>query len=298
MIKKEKRQPAKLTPVAEMKNICFPVEKIKNPAWTNSEYSYIVVGHIDGREKMLNYCSPVYELIPNSEVFPQIEAMLYKHRIGFSAKYSHINHVHFYADYIVEDPRFARKLLGTNDVIKWKWHQQMSYNGKTKLMGWGGFFRQVCDNGLCIPCRELAQYNLVIGGKHTISVRTQIEMFNVMLTRLTENISDVMDSIVDRYELLGGRMVKNPEDRIKEVLEAVGIRVIENSKFNTVNDIIFRITEELKHPDMRAYGGKISDWFVYNGINQYINDNDRNSTLPEKRNDLDTKVLEYLLENA
>ena len=293
-----KESKSKLTPVASRDDICFPVHKIKNPEWTNSDHSRIIVGLIDGKRKMLNYCSPIYELIRNSEVFPKIEELFDANGIQFEAKYSHVKHVHFYADYIVKDPRFARALLGTNDIIVWKWHQQMSYNGKTKLMGWGGFFRQVCTNGLCIPCAELKQYNLSIGGKHTESVRIQLAKFDAMLKNLTNDITTVMDTIVKKYEMLGGRMVTKPEDRVTEVLKAVGITAVENSKFNTVNDIVYRITEELKKHEMRRYNGTINDRLIYNGINQYIHDNSRNTALPEKRNEVDTKVLEYLLENA
>jgi hypothetical protein len=293
-----KESKTKLTPVASRDDICFPVEVIKNPEWTNSEYSRIVVGQINGKQKMLNYCSPVYKLIPNMEVFPVIEELFNKAKIPFKASYSHINHVHFYANYIIEKPEFAHHFLGTNDIIKFKWHQQMSYNGKTKLMGWGGFYRQVCTNGLMIPCAELKQFNLRVGGKHTESVKVHIATINAMLTSLSENYATVSKTIIDKYELLGGRMVTDADERIKEVLEASNIIAVENSKFNTVDNILGRITAELEKPELAGYNGVINDWLIYNGINQYINDNERNSTLPEKRAEIDSKVLEYMLENA
>jgi hypothetical protein len=284
--------------VISREDICFPVEVIKNPEWTNSEYSRIVVGTIGGREKMLNYCSPVYELVKNADVFPKIEDLFNLHGIQFKATYSHIGHVRFYASFVIENPEFAHRFLGTNDVIKFKWHQQMSYNGKTKLMGWGGFYRQVCTNGLMIPCVELQQFNLRVGGKHTESIKVHLATIDAMLTNLVNNYSEVSEAIIKKYELLGGRMVTDVEDRITEVLEAVGITAVENSKFNTVNDITLRITSELEKPEMVGYNGVVNDWLVYNGINQYINDESRNSTLPEKRSEIDSKVLEYLLENA
>jgi hypothetical protein len=293
-----KESKSKLVPVASRNDICFPVEVIDNPAWTNSEYSKIVVATINGRQKMLNYCSPIYALIPNSDVFPKIEDLFNLHNVNFKASYSHIKDVHFYANYVIEDPNFAHRFLGTNDVIKFKWHQQMSYNGKTKLMGWGGFFRQICTNGLMIPCAELKQFNLSVGGKHTESVKVHLATIDAMLTNLVNNYSEVSKAIISKYELLGGRMVTDPKDRVTEVLKAVGITAVENSKFNTVNDIVLRITDELDKPEMRGYNGLINDWLVYNGINQYINDSNRNTALPELRAVTDSKVLEYMLENA
>lgn len=293
-----KESKSKLVPVASRNDICFPVEVRRNPRRTNSEYSKVVVGTINGAEWDLNYCSPVYALIPNSEVFPKIEDLFNLHNVQFKASYSHIGHVRFYAQYIIEDKNFAHKFLGTNDVIKFKWHQQMSYNGKTKLMGWGGFFRQICTNGLMIPCAELKQFNLSVGGKHTESIHVHLATIDAMLTNLVNNYSEVSKAIIGKYELLGGRMVTDPKDRVKEVLNAVGITAVENSKFNTINDIVLRITDELKKSEMRGYNNLVNDWLIYNGINQYINDNDRNSTLPELRAVTDSRVLEYMLENA
>ncbi len=47
-----------------------------------------------------------------------------------------------------------------------------------------------------------------------------------------------------------------------------------------------------------GYNGKVTDWLVYNGINQYIYDDSRNIVVPEKRMETDSKVFEYMLENA
>lgn len=92
-------------------------------------------------------------------------------------------------------------------------------------------------------------------------------------------------------------MVYKVEDRIKEVLGAVGITAIDNKKFNTVTNIIDKIRVESDNPTL-GYAGKISDWLIYNGINQYINDDELNIASPEKRKDKDIAVLEYLIANA
>jgi hypothetical protein len=44
---------------------------------------------------------------------------------------------------------------------------------------------------------------------------------------------------------------------------------------------------------MTAYNGKINDWLIYNGVNQYIFDDRRNIVAPEKRIETDSKVFEY-----
>jgi hypothetical protein len=59
-----------------MNEILFPVQFIENSRKTNREYSRVVVGTIDGEEMDLNYCSPRYALVPNAEIFPEIEDIL------------------------------------------------------------------------------------------------------------------------------------------------------------------------------------------------------------------------------
>jgi hypothetical protein len=44
-----------------------------------------------------------------------------------------------------------------------------------------------------------------------------------------------------------------------------------------------------------GYNGKVTDWLIYNGVNQYINDNSLNIAAPEKRMEADSKIFEYLL---
>lgn len=277
-----------------LQDLCFPVELIDNPNRTNREYSKIVTGIVDGEEFDLNYCSPIYELIPNESIFPKVEEILNAHGIAFTANYSHTNHARFYGSYVIEDPRFAHKMAGTNDVIKFIWNFQHSYNGLTKYKGIAGFYRLVCSNGLTVPVKEMNEFNLVVEGKHTSSIIRSLEEFSNILVRVTENLDTVKTKITDKYEKLGGIWVAKPEDRIKEVLMASKINIIDNAKFNTMNDIMNRIMSEANKTGL-GYNGKVNDWLIWNGINQYIYDDNRNIAAPEKRRETDSKVLEYML---
>lgn len=77
---------------SSMSDILFPVEMRENENRTNSEYSRIVVGKIDGEEWHLNYCSDVYQLVPNKDIFPKVEEVLNANGIKFESRYSHTNH--------------------------------------------------------------------------------------------------------------------------------------------------------------------------------------------------------------
>ena len=277
-----------------LENILFPVELRNNPRRTNREYSKVVTGIIDGNEIDLNYCSPVYELTPNSEIFPKIEEIFRSNGIEFNVKYYHINHVRFYANYTITDQRFSHRIGNTNDVINFMFSFQHSYNGLTKYKGIAGYYRFVCSNGLTIPVDEMKKYNLVIEGKHTNKIQSSLAAFNALFEVLINDFENINKSIVDKYEKLGGIWVEKPNDRIVEVLNAASITAVENSKFNTVDDILKRIEKEANDPNL-GYYGRINDWLIYNGINQYINDNELNVIVPEKRKVIDTNVLEYML---
>jgi len=275
----------------------FPVELKDNPRKTNREYSKVVTGTIGGEEMDLNYCSPIYELVPNEMIFPKVEEILKQHNIAYSVQYTHTHNARFYGNFVIEDPRFAYKMNGTNDVIKFIWNFQHSYNGLTKYKGIAGFYRLICTNGLVVPVEEMNDYNLCVQGKHTASILHSLDNFADILVNVTNNLGEVKTSIVKKYELLGGRWLNAPEDRVKEVLEANKIALIENAKFNTMNDITGRIMAEANQSGL-GYNGRVNDWLVYNGINQYINDDTRNIAAPEKRRETDSKVLEYMLEYA
>ena len=279
----------------ELEDLTFPVELRDNDRNTNQEYSKVVTGIIDGEEFDLNYCSPRYELVPNEMIFPKVEEILKQNNIKYSVQYSHTQNARFYGNFIIEEADFGYKMKGTNDVIKFIWNFQHSYNGLTKYKGIAGFYRLVCTNGLVVPVEEMKQYNLCVQGKHTSSILHSLDDFSAILVDVTQNLATVKTAITDKYEKLGGVWVPKPEDRIKEVLQATGIAMIENAKFNTLSDIHSRIMSEANSTGL-GYGGRVNNWLIYNGINQYINDDNLNIASPEKRRDKDSAVLEYMLE--
>jgi len=321
--------------ICTLDDLTFPVEMRDNPRRTNREYSKVVTGTLlrdvpmemddimalsqdevillhetlklnpdyhptkkVGCEVDLNYCSPVYQLVPNSDIFPRVERILKAKGIKFTAQYSHTQNTRFYGNFIIEDPRFAYIMDGTTDMIKFIWNFQHSYNGLTKYRGVAGFYRVICTNGLVVPIEEMNDYNLVIQGKHTASILHSLKEFSSIMENVTDNLGQVKTSIVQKYELLGGRWVSKVEDRVIEVLKANKITPVENSKFNTVNDILDRIEKESNAKSGLGYNGKVNDWLIYNGINQYLNDDDRNIASPEKRRETDSKVFEYMLQYA
>ena len=283
--------------ICNLQDLLFPVEVRKEEMASNKEYSYKIVGQINGADFLCNQCSDIYQLVPNSDIFPNVELVLDANDIEYEVTYKHINHVRFYADYKITDKRFAYTMKGTNDVICPLLRVQHSYNGLTKYKIIFGYFRFVCENGAVIPLEEMKRFNLVIVGKHTEAIKRSLKQLDNMLKFFAAEASQIVAAITGKYEELNSRVVTNLEDRLTEVLEATGITAVENSKFNTIDDITHRIMKEADMVGL-GYNGKVTDWLVYNGINQYINDDSRNIVVPEKRMDTDSKVFEYMLANA
>lgn len=280
-----------------LQDLLFDVELNDNPRTTNSEHSKVVTGIIDGEEMDLNYCSPRYELVPNASIFPEIESILNGGNIAFNVTYSHIANVRFYADYRITDKRFAYNMDGTTDLIYPMIRVRHSYNGMTKYAITFGYFRLVCSNGLVIPVQEMNEYNLHITGKHTTSILGSIDQLRSRLQKFVENEGNVVTRILNKYEVLGGHWIADPQKRVEEVLGANGISMVDNAKKNTVNDIINRVVEESNKVGL-GYNGRVNDWLLYNGINAYLNDDTLNISAPEKRAEKDSKVFEYMLQTA
>ena len=286
----------KLGRATEIENICFPVEVRDNPRTTNKEYSKVVVGIINGQEWDLNYCSDVYTLIPNADVFPNVERILNEKNIGYNVEYRVIDNVRFYADYNITDTNLGYRIEGTNDVIQPLIRVQHSYNGLTKYQIKFGYFRLVCTNGLTIPVEEMKEFNLCITGKHTESIKHSFLELEKMIVKFGDEAHTITNAITAKYQKLANKKVIDTKKRVIEILEGTQIAMINNSKYNTLNDITARIIEEINNPQL-GYNGQCNDWLIYNGINQYLNDDNLNVATPEARQDKDVRVLEYMLQN-
>ena len=285
------------TTICKLEDLNYEVEVIDNPFKCNDEAAKWVMGKLNNEEFFIQACSKRYELVENKLIFPNVETILKQHGIEFNVQYSHTQNVRFYANYMITDKRYGYAMSGTSDTIQPMLRVQHSYNGLTKYKIIFGYFRVVCSNGLTIPVQEMEKYNLVIIGKHTTSILRSLKQLDSLLTIFSNEAIQITKAITDKYEMLGGRMVINLQDRVTEVLHQNKIGMIDNQNFNTVNNIVNRITTEMNDTKL-GYNGKANDFLVYNGINQYLNDDSINIAAPEKRMEVDSKILEYLLENA
>ena len=243
----------------------------------NSDYKNAIIGTIDGQEKLLNACSDYYELIPNSQIFPQINQNLNNANINYSASYKSINDARFYADYIIEDRAIQ---ISKGDVIKPRIQIRHSYNGLTKYSIVFGYFRLICTNGLVIPVESENKFNLNITGKHTKSINESFDKLLINLNIFTNEAQNIAKT----FKVLAEKKVLNPEERLTEVMNQANIKKGQDLILNTI-----------RKESAQLYGGTVNDWLIYNGINEYINNDQNNKKAPEAREAIDQKVLSFIM---
>lgn len=285
-----------------LEEICFPVRNIINPMWANKDCAHKIIGLLpfdDGKTRLkeLNTCSSRYKLIPNKDIFPKLEQMLMGNNIEYKKVYSHVDHVMFFVKYIITDERFAFVISGTNDKIYLKIKVQHSYNGKKVFKIVVGWFRLICSNGLTVPVAEMQHFNFMIMVKHTDKIVESLELFNEMLVNIINNAPAVIAANKAAFTKLAKVEVEKTafEETLEKILTDCKINIVDNKSHSTIKDIAERAIREAEHPTL-GYNGKLNMWLTYNAINQYIHDDAINVKFPDEREEIDSRVLEHIIE--
>jgi len=244
-----------------------------------------IFGKIDGIGKpfLLNTCSDVYELVPNSEIFPVIEKMLRKAGIEFTVEYRMLDYSRFYADYTLKTGGIT--IGNRKDKIYPVLRIEHSYNGLVKYKLTFGYFRMICSNGLTVPVEGTDEVNITITGKHTAKIKKSLEKLVEKIEYFTNN----HDRYAKRFHEVAERWIEKWEDRVEAVIEATGVG----------KRGFAQITEQIKKEAATLYGGKVNDWLIYNGINYHIfnattSEGKEYATAPNLRRDADKKVWDAI----
>jgi len=248
-----------------------------------------------GEPYLLNTCSNRYELVPNSSIFPVIEAMLRANGFDFEANYYMDDYTVFTVEYIIKGMGID---AGNGDTIDPVFRIRHSYNGFVQYEMTFGFYRLVCTNGLVVPLAGQEAKNYRIKGKHTKKILQSIEN---LLTHLSK-VMDDQPKFEKTVHTMSDRVVEKWEDRVLEVMNATGIkmgRVVNVHTGDNDNRNLLAINAVMNvELNDRQLHGEASDWLVYNAINEgYVYNNDLNTMKPHIREDFDQKVMSYILEN-
>jgi hypothetical protein len=287
-----------------LKNLLFHVEKLLVSdvlnASTISSTEYGIFGYINGNGKrrgkpmLLNTCSNIYELVPNSSIFPVIERMLRKAKIKYSVTYRMLDYSRFYADFTLEDG--AVSIGNGQDKIKPVIKIEHSYNGLLKYKMTFGWFRLICSNGLTVPVQGKEDQNFTITGKHTKEILNSLTGLLEKIAYFTKNTKEYSK----KFEVMADTWVKNWEDRVLEITAATGVG-LRGAKFNKKTEQFEgQIFDKIREEAAQLYKGQVNDWLIYNGINYHIfnaktEEGKEYATAPNLRNDQDKKVLVEIL---
>lgn len=263
-----------------MTDIYFPVRKVpveeitpgfEHPPGINHA---IVVTKPDGVERVVQYCSEIYSLVPNDSIIPLFQKEISKFfKVETKIKMSKWSQ--FFVDFIVQDKSL---FVGKEDKIFPQIRIINSYDGSIKFNYQAGFHRLICENGLTIPHGQIRS----IKSMHTPKIGNETS-FEAVMEMLSEFMAEAGD-IVELYDELNDQVVKNWMLRIEEVTEETAFP-----------SSLMEIVTERMGTELDMLNVVPNDWLIYNAFNYQLNHNLDYKAKQNKKDSVDQEVLEYLL---
>jgi len=265
-----------------MTDIYFPVRKVPiediMPGYDHPSGidHAIIVTLPDGIERVVQYCSKIYELVPNVDIIPPFEE-------AFSKYYKVEKNIRmdrwarFYVDFVIKE--HGVQVGPTKDLIFPKVTLINSYDGSIKYNFMAGFFRLICTNGMMIKEGEVKQ----IKAMHTPKIGKDTSYGAIM-----EMVSEFIAKVDDTTEVYHELQDQNVDDWLMRIEE-----VTESTSFPSTlqEDVAARMGLELDSGE----GLLPTDWIVYNAFNYQLNHNEGLRAKQNKKDTMDQEVLEYLL---
>lgn len=232
----------------------------------------VVVNLPENKRKIVNFCSDVYGLINNSEIFPQIELLL-DEKYRYETTYKHYNHCVFWADYKIQNEDIIvgvekDKVIPMLRIIH-------SYNGTVRFQAIFGFYRQICTNGLwALSQGQKFEYRHIEKNKKKIFDVLQKD-FRGFLKSISFNpqyLNDLAYLEIDNFNSCVDDISKN-------------LKISEKKK----QQVLDRIKYEQKETNL-----PFSAWLVYNSFNFVLNSNSEFTIDVTQKMKLDTELFTYL----
>lgn len=258
-----------------LKEIFFPVKKVAGkdimPDYQfNKRHSHFIIGETDEGPKIIQACSPGYELIPNEQLLsPIVEAM--KKEFNLTTRVMMRGFSKFFVDLKFMDEKTQ---IAKDDILP-KITMQNSYDGTLKFQMSAGLERVVCTNGMTVPVKDKdAHMNLSF--RHTSSSSQAIDEALKFADNFVKNISSIT-KVYDK--LVGSKMSKAVADMVLEELHEEKLITKDMHEMAQA-----RLQEEIN------MGLEVNQWLVYNAANYAINHLNENM-LPNKKAALDLKLI-------
>lgn len=234
--------------------------------------------------KIVQTCSNSYGLLKNENFFLPFEEKMREEHIEFKAVYKNVDDCQFTADYILDG---ELSVATKQDTIQPKIRLINSYDGSCKTMGFLGFYRQVCSNGL-----HALRYEVDFKLKHTekkiaIALPSLRDMLNKY--QATEGVK-----IVRRFQVLAEVAVSQDgiNEFVKGIVEKTNLFKFDKSEKNSDPSLNAQFVLDVIAKEMNTFQTVPNRWIVYNALNEWLFNDKRNSKTEAMRTDIDAKLFE------
>lgn len=267
-----------------------PVKKVsKKELYPNMDFmSYndtAIIMTKNGKDIVVNDCSKGYALIPNSDLFPQLEELLKEKGFNFTKTYKVRNEAEFTIQYrlidesfIVNAPEKYKGKKGQNDSIMPLLEIHHSYNSRFIFNLNYGFFREICSNGMWG-----LKYEGNIGLSHSVG---NIEKIFDRTILQTELFLAEADKLKQQYDELNGRIISNYKDRINFIMNQTGVLKSWEQEIT-----------ELVETEAKLLNTPVTDWLIYNGFNSQLNHNEEITMSDRDKVKTDRKIFDFIQSN-
>jgi|GEM_PF-3290001 len=226
--------------------------------------------------KIVNFCSDVYGLVKNSEIFPAIERMM-EGKFLYEKKYRHTDNCVFWADYELQGKELTIGPARFDDRIKPCVRIMHSYNGTIRYRAVMGFQRQICSNGM---------WGYVFDTQ--IDLRHSTGNLDKIFAGTLEGVDKFLEQAETfklKYDEMARRTVTNYKERIEQI---IAVTVFPKRQYDFVVERV-----EKEHKEHRL---PISDWLIYNAFNYQLNHNVDFTKDEAYRMKIDASIIKYINE--
>lgn len=265
----------------KLDEIFMPVEKVDcrdilpDYNFPNS-LSHAVVVHTNSGPRIVNYCSELYQLTPNKDIFDKVNKEITKY-FDVDINHSMRDFSKFKINFLLKQkPLFFNK----KDTIFPTFTLTNSYDSSRKFSAMMGFQRLICTNGMMAPVNHEMSNEIKL--VHTPKLGEWLDMDEIMpmISQFMANSGELFN----QYEELAYQGVNNLETRVESVIEDTQFPV------NLIEDVLYRIEQERLALSMKDY----NDWLVYCGFNYQLNHNLDFKAKDQKKEEIDMQVFNYL----
>lgn len=241
-------------------------------------------------DKLVNVVSNQYGHLPNEQFFIEAERKLIDKDINYAIRSINRNDCSFVADYILQDEKYHVNVkTGNDDILTPMIRLVNSYDGSCKTMGFFGFYRQICMNGLNVGKLHLG-----------FDIRHKGDIAQIVMPELDELIEKfIVNEFYDlkrKFEVLAETPITNLENFVQIMVKKTGLFKYEMSDKNPLPSLNARTVIETITNEANLLNIEPNYWLGYNAMNEFLHGKLKKSF--EKQRELDSAIFETIYEAA